>query len=80
MLAFRYDAFSVYVYPETGQQHHLPHCHVRWAEGDTVVALPSQEILAGPSLPKAARRLLLDRMEEICSCWDELNPEVTVQT
>jgi hypothetical protein len=31
--------FRVYVYAEGGQPHHLPHCNVRWPDGDAQVAL-----------------------------------------
>lgn len=72
-------SFSVYVYREVGQPHHLPHCHIRWARGDTVVALPLLTVLAGPLLPRSERQLLLDQLEEICAWWDKLNPEVTVK-
>lgn len=66
--------FSVYVYHEEGQPHHLPHCNVRWSDGSSQVALPSLLVLAGDELPFPARRLLLDHLEEICAAWDRLNP------
>ncbi|MBI4497707.1 MAG: DUF4160 domain-containing protein [Chloroflexi bacterium] len=66
--------FSIYVYAEAGQPHHLPHCHVRWSEGSTQVALPTLRVLAGDPLPAAARRLLLDHLEAICGAWERLNP------
>ncbi|MBA2446698.1 MAG: DUF4160 domain-containing protein [Chloroflexi bacterium] len=49
--------FSVYVYAEAGQPHHLPHCHVRWSDGSTQVALPTLWVLAGDELPRPAREL-----------------------
>lgn len=67
--------FSVYVYYEVGQPHHLPHCHVRWEGKDTVIALPSLKVLAGESLPKAGRQLLIANLEEIVEAWGELNEE-----
>lgn len=69
-------SYIVYVYSEIGQPHHLPHCHVHWAKGDTVVALPTLTVLAGPPLPRDGRRFLLEGVEEICACWDRLNSEV----
>jgi len=68
--------FSVYVYAEVGQPHHLPHCHVMWPEGSAQVALPTLALLAGPRLPGAARVLLLDNLERLCDTWDTLNPEM----
>jgi hypothetical protein len=66
--------YSVYVYVETGQPHHLPHCDVQWPDGNTQVALPSLEIIVGDPLPALARELLYDDLERICAAWDELNP------
>lgn len=66
--------FHVYVYDETGQPHNLAHCDVRWADGDTQVALPSLEIIVGDPLPALAWQLLRDELEGICAKWDELNP------
>lgn len=67
--------FSVYVYREIGQSHHLPHCHVRWADGATVVTLPLLIRMAGTPLPKSAKQLLLDHLEEICNVWNNINLE-----
>jgi hypothetical protein len=64
----------VYVYDEAGQPHHLPHCNVRWPDGDTQVALPSLEVIIGDPLPLLAWQLLQDELERICAKWDELNP------
>lgn len=65
--------FSVYVYDEVGQPHHLPHCHVRWEGNDTSVALPTLIVLAGKPLPKAAMKLLLANLDKIYEAWDQLN-------
>ncbi len=64
------------VYEEAGGQHHLPHCHVYWdnREHGAQVALPSLTVLAGESLPAAARRLAWEHLEEICDAWNRLNP------
>jgi len=67
-------AYSVHVYAEYGQPHHLPHCQVRWSGGDCQVALPSLRVLAG-ELPPAARRVLIEHLDEICAAWDHLNPQ-----
>lgn len=66
--------FSIYVYAESGQPHHLPHCNVRWSDGSTQVALPTLLVIVGNPLPKEAWDLLRDHLEEICAMWDELNP------
>jgi hypothetical protein len=71
-------AFSVHVYAEYGERHHLPHCQVRWSDGDCQVALPSLRVLAG-KLPAAGRRILVEHLNEICKAWDELNPERTTR-
>ena len=63
------------MYKEVGQQHHLPHCHVRWADGETVVALPLLQVIVGDPLPKAARQLLLGELEEIYAAWNKINRE-----
>jgi len=67
--------FRVYVYREVGQPHHLPHCNVRWADGDTQVELPTLREIVGTPLPRAARRLLEDEREAIIAAWNDLNPE-----
>ena len=76
MRVFQSGSYLVYVYRELQQPHHLPHCHVYWDGGGTVVALPTLSLLAGPWLPASARRLLSERLDEIWDCWVTLNPEV----
>jgi Domain of unknown function (DUF4160) len=66
--------FSVYVFAEEGQPHHLPHCHVRWSDGQAVVELPSRRRRSGHALPAAARQLLEDHAAEIEAAWNRLNP------
>ncbi|MHB8576078.1 MAG: DUF4160 domain-containing protein [Dehalococcoidia bacterium] len=66
--------FSIYVYAEIGQPHHLPHCDVRWSDGNAQVALRSRTVLVGGPLPAAAARLLYDEYDKICAAWDALNP------
>ena len=70
--------FAVYVYAEVGQPHHLPHCHVRWSDGDAQVVLPTLRLLAGDTLPREAHRMLVEHVEEIIAAWECLNPERTV--
>ena len=67
--------FSIYVYAESGQPHHHPHCHVEWSDGSTVVRLPSGTRLAGDDLPTAARGLVNDAKGELIAAWNRLNPE-----
>ena len=71
--------FSVHVYAEAGQPHHLPHCHVRWSDGSTQVALPTLRVLAGEELPRPGRELLLDHLGEVCAAWDRLNPGRSIE-
>lgn len=78
MKLFSDGHYSVYVYPEGGEPHHLPHCHVRWAKGDTILALPTLIVLAGHRLPRSGRRLLREQLDEICAGWDSVNLEVKV--
>ncbi len=71
--------FSVYVYDETGERHHLPHCHVRWEDRWTVVELPRLHVLIGPELPAAARESLRDHLAELRAAWNRLNPRRPVR-
>lgn len=66
--------FAVYVYNEAGEPHKLPHCNVRWPDGDAQFALPTLVQLVGDLLPAQAWQLLFDELETICAKWDELNP------
>jgi hypothetical protein len=70
---------SVYVYAEGGQPHHLPHCNVRWPDGDAQVALPTLLKIIGDDLPAQARELLHDHLEDICALWNQLNPGRMIQ-
>jgi len=65
--------YAVYVYREVGGPHHMPHCHVRWPDGSIVVALPILNEIAGGKLPREAKKLLLDNLEEIWDAWNLLN-------
>ena len=70
--------FSVHVYDEAGAPHLLAHCQVRWAGRSTQVALPSLEVIVGTELPRRARSLLEEHLEEIVAEWNRLNPGRTV--
>jgi hypothetical protein len=76
---FSVGGFSVYVYAEIGGKHHLPHCHVRWAGEDAQISLPTLRHLAGSTLPRGARALLRERVDEILKAWSELNPREEVE-
>ena len=67
--------FSVYVYVETGGRHNLPHCHLRWSDGESQIALPSLRLLNGSVPPAAARDLLEAFRDELTVAWIALNPE-----
>ena len=47
----RRGRFSIYVLPENGGRHHLPHCHIVWSDGRSVLELPTFRLLAGHPLP-----------------------------
>lgn len=66
--------FRVYVYAEGGQPHHLPHCNVRWPDGEAQVSLRTLSVLAGDPLPREAHLLLARHRAEIAAAWDALNP------
>lgn len=66
--------FSIYVYAESGQPHHLPHCHVYWSDGESVIGLARLSVLSGPPLPAAARELLRDYLADAKRAWTRLNP------
>lgn len=67
--------FSIYVYVERGERHHLPHCHVRWSDGSTAVRLPDLIVLGGDPLPRAAVLLLDEHRTALTNEWNRLNPE-----
>lgn len=73
MKVLSHGKFAVYVYEELGHRHKLPHCHVRWDENDTSVAIFTLTKLAGPNLPRQARKLLQANLEAIWQGWEELN-------
>jgi hypothetical protein len=70
--------FKVYIY-ETGGRHHLPHCHVRWSDGDTSIALPGLTVIEGDPLPRVARKLLDEYSDELEDVWNVLNPGSPVE-
>ena len=70
--------FSIYVYAEQGGRHHLPHCHVRWPDGEAQVELPNLAWLEGDTLPATARRLVEDHVANLVAAWNRLNPERTI--
>ncbi len=79
MKVFDDAKFSVYVYSdEFTQSHHHPHCHIRWPDGDTVILLPTLTHLAGPHIPKGWKTRIASHIDEICSAWNKLNPEKTI--
>jgi hypothetical protein len=72
------DGFAVYVYREFGERHKLPHCHIRWPDTETVVSLPSLNVIAGPTLERAIKGFLIEHLDEICDAWNSINPEAKV--
>ena len=67
--------FAVYVYDERGQQHHLPHAHIK--QGGRRVAsifLLSLEIYHNREpLPRALIEEIQARQEDLLRLWQELN-------
>ena len=74
-----YGGYSVYVYYEGGQPHHLPHCQVRWPDRNCQLELPTLRLIAGPDVPRKVREYILEHMDEVIATWNELNPEQTVE-
>jgi hypothetical protein len=70
----RFGRYTVYIYAEDTDRHHLPHCHVRWADGSAVVALTGMLVLAG-NLPRATRTVLREHAAELVTEWNRLNPQ-----
>lgn len=70
-----HDQFSLHVYRELGQPHHLPHCHVRRSDGsaETVVALPSLAVIVGPVLSRKERRCLEEDQDLLVEAWESHN-------
>ena len=64
----------VYVYAEGGQPHHLPHCDVRWPDGEAQVSLRTLTLLGGDPLPREARQILLQHLDALVAAWNALNP------
>jgi hypothetical protein len=80
MKVFDDGKYAIYVYKEVGNQHHLPHCHVRWPDNDAVLSIPLLHQIAGSPLPKSARQMLLTRLNDICNSWNLLNPERSINS
>lgn len=70
--------FAVYVYAESNQPHHLPHCNVRWPDGDAQLALPSLDLIVGDAVPKRIVDEIREMLDEVCDEWDQLNPVLAV--
>jgi hypothetical protein len=60
---------------ERGVRHHSPHCHIRWGDDETVVAIPTLTELVGTSLPKAGRRLLAHNLGLLVAKWVQLEQQ-----
>ena len=71
----RQSGFVVLIFFERGVKHHSPHCHIRWGDDETVVAIPTLTELAGTSLPKAGRRLLAQNLGLLVAKWVQLEQQ-----
>ena len=67
--------FIIYVYVERGGKHHTPHCHVVWADGETILAIPSLNQITGDPLPRADLALARAYLDAIADKWEELNDD-----
>jgi len=54
--------------------HPPPHCHVIRKGIETRVALPTLLILSGPKLTKTEEQMVLDKIDDMCTEFDRLNP------
>ncbi len=68
--------YRVYLYANDNNPHHLPHCHVYGDGFDkaSVVSLPDLNVIVGHSLPRTARRLLVENVALLVAQWHALNP------
>ena len=66
--------YSVYVYMEEDQPHHLAHCEVRWPGHSTQVDLEELDVIVGEPIPRRALEVVRDHLEEIRAIWNRLNP------
>jgi hypothetical protein len=74
-LGFRTGNFSVYVFDERGQPHHLPHAHIK-QRGRRVASifLISLEVYDNHEpLPRSLIDEIHVRQEELLGLWLELN-------
>lgn len=67
--------FRITAEAELGERHQLPHCHVSWRDGESVVDLRDEALLGGDGGPAAARTLVRDHRRDIRRAWDRLNSE-----
>lgn len=74
-----FEKYSVYVYYEGGQPHHLPHCQVRWPGGNCQLELPTLRLIAGPDVPRSVKEFILEHLDEVIAKWNELNVDRTVE-
>jgi hypothetical protein len=64
----RFYGIVIYMYAETGGQHHRPHFHARYQENEAVYSIDEPTALAG-GLPPRPHRLV--------QAWAEIhNPEL----
>jgi Domain of unknown function (DUF4160) len=71
----RRGRIRIAVYPETGERHNTPHCHVYWPDGRCSIALDTMRLLAGKQPPAGAWRLLDEFRDDLRRAWTALNDE-----
>ena len=67
--------FRVYIYKEIGGQHHEPHCHVYWPDGDCSVGLADLAVLDGDPMPDSVFDVLNRNRDLLWTAWHSLNDE-----
>jgi hypothetical protein len=71
----RRGPYRVYVFRETGERHHLPHCHIFWPGGKSAVDISDLHVLEGDRLSRQAQELLSEFKDALRQAWSELNDE-----
>ena len=69
----RRNGYIVCVYHERGVRHHLPHCHVKWADKEAVVSLPTLAVIVGDAIPAAGVEILAENIAVLVEHWDRFN-------
>lgn len=69
----RENGFRICVYREQGGRHHVPHCHIYWADGSAQIDLLTLRVLKGAPIPQRGQAVLEKYRELINVRFDEIN-------